>query len=195
MTEIRQARILILATDGFEQSELLLPLEQLRAKGATVDVVAPEKTREPGVIVAWDGAAEPEDWGQKVKVDRKLSEVQEQDYDALVLPGGVINPDQLRVNTAAVELVKRFAASGKVVAAVCHGPWLLVEAGLAKGRRMTSFTSIRTDVQNAGATWLDEEVVTDQGIITSRSPKDLDAFVAKIVEEVQEGKHGHRSAA
>jgi protease I len=195
MTEIRQARILILATDGFEQSELLVPLEQLRAKGATVDVAAPEKTREPGVIVAWDGAAEPEDWGQKVKVDRKLAEVREEDYHALVLPGGVINPDKLRVETAAVELVKRFAASGKVVAAVCHGPWMLVEAGLAKGRRMTSFASIRTDVQNAGATWLDQEVVTDQGIVTSRSPKDLDAFVAKIVEEVQEGQHSHRSAA
>ncbi|MDJ0387371.1 type 1 glutamine amidotransferase domain-containing protein [Roseomonas sp. E05] len=195
MTDINQARILIVATDGFEQPELLVPLEQLRARGAKVEVAAPEKTREPGVIVAWNGAAQPEDWGEKVKVDRKLGEVSAADYDAIVLPGGVINPDHLRVNSQAIALVKDFAAQGKVVAAICHGPWILVEAGLAKDRKMTSFTSIKTDVQNAGATWLDEEVVTDQGIVTSRSPKDLDAFVAKIVEEVREGRHNRRAAA
>ncbi|HWL79894.1 MAG TPA: type 1 glutamine amidotransferase domain-containing protein [Roseomonas sp.] len=195
MTDIKQARILIVATDGFEQSELLVPLEQLRARGATVEVAAPEKTRESGVIVAWNGAAQPENWGEKVKVDRKLGEVKAADYDAVVLPGGVINPDHLRVNPQALSLVKDFAAQGKVVAAICHGPWILVEAGLAKGRKMTSFASIKTDVQNAGATWLDEEVVTDKGIVTSRSPKDLDAFVAKIVEEVREGRHNRPAAA
>jgi protease I len=195
MTDIRQARILVLATDGFEQSELLVPVEQLRAKGATVHVAAPEKTREPGHITAWNGEAQPEDWGEKVKVDRKLAEAKAEDYDAIVLPGGQINPDKLRLEPQAIALIQSFAASGKVVAAICHAPWLLVEAGLAKGRRMTSFASIKTDVENAGATWLDEQVVTDHGIVTSRSPKDLDAFVAKIVEEVGEGSHGDRRAA
>ncbi|MBO1074854.1 type 1 glutamine amidotransferase domain-containing protein [Roseomonas marmotae] len=195
MTDIRQARILVLATDGFEQSELLVPVEQLRAKGATVEVAAPEKTMEPGHITGWDGAAERPGWGRKVKVDRKLAEVSAQDYDAIVLPGGQINPDKLRMEPQAVALVQDFAAKGKVVAAICHGPWLLAEAGLAKGRKLTSFASIKTDMKNAGATWVDQEVVTDKGIVTSRSPKDLDAFVAKIVEEVGEGNHGDRRAA
>lgn len=195
MPDIKQSKILILATDGFEESELFVPLEKLRAAGATVHVAAPEKTREPGSIVAWDGQKQPEDWGRKVPVDRKLEEASADDYDAIVLPGGVLNPDQLRVNPAVISLVRDFAAKGKVVASICHGPWILVEAGLAKGRKMTSFASIRTDVQNAGANWLDQEVVTDQGIVTSRSPKDLDAFVAKIIEEVREGNHGARRAA
>jgi protease I len=195
MTDIRQARILVLATDGFEQSELLVPVEQLRAKGATVEVASPEKTMEPGQITAWDGEAAKPGWGQKVKVDRKLAEVRAEDYDAIVLPGGQINPDKLRTEPQAVQLVQDFAAKGKVVAAICHGPWLLAEAGLAKGRTLTSFASIKTDMKNAGATWVDKEVVTDKGIVTSRSPKDLDAFVAKIVEEVGEGNHGDRRAA
>ncbi|MFC7552589.1 type 1 glutamine amidotransferase domain-containing protein [Pseudoroseomonas wenyumeiae] len=195
MTDIRQARILVLATDGFEQSELLVPVEQLRAKGATVEVAAPEKTMEPGQITAWDGEAAKPGWGQKVTVDRKLAEVRAEDYDAIVLPGGQINPDKLRIEPQAVQLVQDFAAKGKVVAAICHGPWLLAESGLAKGRTLTSFASIKTDMKNAGATWVDKEVVTDKGIVTSRSPKDLDAFVAKIVEEVGEGNHGDRRAA
>lgn len=195
MPDIKQSKILILATDGFEESELFVPLEKLRAAGATVHVAAPDKTREPGSIVAWDGQKQPEDWGRKVPVDRKLEEAGADDYDAIVLPGGVLNPDQLRVNPAVISLVRDFAAKGKVVASICHGPWILVEAGLAKGRKMTSFASIKTDVQNAGANWLDQEVVTDQGIVTSRSPKDLDAFVAKIIEEVREGNHGARRAA
>jgi protease I len=195
MTEIQQARILVLATDGFEQSELLVPLEQLRARGAKVEVAAPDKTMEPGQITAWDGEAEKPGWGQKVPVDRKLAEVRAEDYDAIVLPGGQINPDKLRTEPQAVKLVQDFAAGGKVVAAICHGPWLLAEAGLAKGRTLTSFASIRTDMKNAGANWVDQEVVTDKGIVTSRSPKDLDAFVAKIVEEVGEGNHGDRLTA
>lgn len=195
MPDIQQSKILILATDGFEESELFVPLEKLRDAGATVHVAAPEKTRQNGSIVAWDGQKEPEDWGRSVPVDRRLEETKADDYDALVLPGGVLNPDQLRVNPAVLALVRDFAAKGKVVASICHGPWILVEAGLAKGRKMTSFASIRTDVQNAGANWLDQAVVTDQGIITSRSPEDLDAFVAKIIEEVKEGSHGNRRAA
>lgn len=195
MPDIKQSKILILATDGFEESELFVPLDKLRAAGATVHVAAPEKTREPGSIVAWDGQKQPEDWGRKVPVDRRLDEARADDYDAIVLPGGVLNPDQLRVDPAVIGLVRDFAAKGKVVASICHGPWILVEAGLAKGRKMTSFASIKTDVQNAGANWLDQEVVTDQGIVTSRSPKDLDAFVSKIIEEVREGNHGARRAA
>lgn len=195
MPDIKQSKILILATDGFEEAELFVPLEKLRAAGATVHVAAPGETREPGSIVAWDGQKQPEDWGRKAPVDRRLEEAKADDYDAIVLPGGVLNPDQLRVNPAVISLVRDFAAKGKVVASICHGPWILVEAGLAKGRKMTSFASIKTDVQNAGANWLDQEVVTDQGIVTSRSPKDLDAFVAKIIEEVREGSHAARRAA
>ncbi|MBV9635475.1 MAG: type 1 glutamine amidotransferase, partial [Methylobacteriaceae bacterium] len=135
------------------------------------------------------------EWGDNVTVDRKISEIKVEDYDALVLPGGVINPDKLRLEPKAVEVVKRFVETGRIVAAICHGPWLLVEAGAVRGRNLTSYWSIRTDVQNAGGQWSDEEVVTDKGIITSRSPKDLPAFVAKIIEEISEGRHQQRSAA
>jgi protease I len=191
MTDIAQARILIIATDGYEQSELEKPLNQLRAKGATVEVASPEKTRKPGEIMGWDQT----DWGRPVKVDLTLDQVDPSRYDALVLPGGQINPDKLRIEPKAVELVKRFADDGKIVAAVCHGPWLLVESGVARGREVTSWPSVKTDLVNAGARWVDREVVTDNGIVTSRKPDDLDAFVSKIVEEVGEGRHPRRSAA
>lgn len=181
MTDIKQAKILILATHGFEQSELEVPLNKLREHGATVHVASPDGED----IRGWDD----KDWGNTVKVDKKLDEVSAQDYDALVLPGGQINPDLLRVQPKAVELVKSFYDSGKVLAAICHAPWLLIEAGLLKGRKATSYHSIKTDVKNAGAEWLDQAVVTDKGMITSRSPEDLDAFVSKIVEEIGEGKH------
>lgn len=180
-------KVLILAAHGFEQSELEVPRDRLKAAGATVDVVSPEK----GEIKGWD----KKDWGRPVKVDKTLDEVKADDYDAIVLPGGQINPDLLRVNEKALKLIKDFYNQKKVVAAVCHAPWLLIETGIAKGKKMTSYKSIKTDVANAGARWEDAEVVTDQGVITSRNPGDLEAFSAKIIEEMAEGKHSQRSAA
>ena len=162
MPKIDQARILIMATDGFEQSELTVPRDKLRAAGAKVDVASPSG----GEIRGWDET----DWGETVPVDLPIDQARLDDYDALVLPGGQINPDKLRTEPKAVELVKQFVSSGKVVAAICHGPWLLVEADALRGRKVTSFQSIRTDVANAGGNWVDQEVVVDQGIITSRSP-------------------------
>jgi protease I len=179
-------RILVLATNGFEQSELEVPRDKLAAAGARVDVVSPER----GEIRGWD----KKDWGRPVKVDKVLAEAKVADYDAIVLPGGQINPDLLRVNSDALELIRGFYDAGKIVAAVCHAPWLLIESGIAKGKSMTSYHSMKTDVINAGAKWEDSAVVTDAGVITSRNPDDLDAFSAKIIEEVCEGKH-HRRAA
>ncbi|SET86947.1 type 1 glutamine amidotransferase domain-containing protein [Paracoccus homiensis] len=181
MTDISKTRILIMATDGFEQSELEVPRDELRTAGAIVEIASPGGN----AIRGWkDG-----DWGETVQVDRTIAEVDAGVYHALVLPGGQINPDRLRTEEAAVKLVQAFHDAGKIVAAICHGPWLLVEAGVAKGRRMTSYNSIRTDLENAGVIWEDQEVVADRGLITSRSPDDLPAFCAKIVEEVREGAH------
>jgi protease I len=135
------------------------------------------------------------DWGQPVKVDKPLGAVSAQDYDAIVLPGGQLNPDYLRVNQDALSFIRDFYSAGKTVAVICHAPWLLIEAGIIKGHRATSYKSIKTDVINAGGQWIDEEVVTDQGLITSRQPSGLDAFSAKIIEEVNEGKHQRRFAA
>lgn len=186
MAHIESANILILATDGYERSELRVPLEELTKRGATVKI-ASIKT---GEIKSWDET----DWGDSVAVDLDVRKVRAEDFDALVLPGGQINPDVLRSNEDAVQVVRQFVASGKPVAAICHGPWLLVEADALRGRKATSYASIRTDLRNAGATWTDEAVVVDNGIITSRSPKDLAQFVDKIVEEVQEGRHERRAA-
>jgi len=186
MTQITNANILILATNGFEQSELERPLNDLKAKGATVHVVTPDGQD----IKGWD----QDDWGNTVKADKALADAKVGDYDAIVLPGGQINPDILRVNKDAVALIKSFANEGKVVAAICHAPWLLIEAGIIEGRKATSYHSIATDLKNAGAHFEDSEVVVDKGIITSRSPEDLDAFVAKIVEEIEEGEHDRRAA-
>jgi protease I len=185
--QLNNKRIAILATHGFEQSELEVPLKKLREAGAKVDVVSPES----GEIWGWDKT----DWGRPVPVDRSLSEVGAGEYDALVLPGGQINPDILRVDEEAIALIQAFNGQQKVIAAICHAPWLLIEAGLADGRDLTGYKSILTDLRNAGANVFDKEVVVDQGIVTSRKPDDLDAFVAKIVEEVNEGRHSARHAA
>ena len=184
--ELNGKRILILATNGFEQSELEVPRDRLKAAGAEVHVVSPE----PGEIKGWD----KKDWGRPVKVDKALGDARVADYDAIVLPGGQINPDLLRVNKDALNLIKAFYDAGKTVAAVCHAPWLLIEAGIAKGKKMTSYHSIKTDVINAGAKWEDKEVVTDNGVVTSRNPGDLEAFSKKIIEEVREGKHQRKAA-
>lgn len=180
-------RILILATHGFEQSELEVPRDKLTEAGAEVDIASPAQ----GDIRGWD----QKDWGRAVKVDKPLDQVRADDYDAIVLPGGQINPDLLRLNEKALSLIKDFYNSGKIVAAICHAPWLLVETGIARGRKLTSYQSIKTDVINAGAQWEDSPVVTDQGLITSRNPGDLDAFVGKIIEEIREGRHHQRKAA
>lgn len=180
-------RIAILATSGFEQSELEVPRDRLKAAGAHVDIVS----LAAGEIKGWD----KKDWGRTVKVDKTLDQVSSSEYDALVLPGGQINPDLLRVEPKALKFIKDIFEAKKVVAAVCHAPWLLIETGIAKGRKMTSYASIKTDVANAGAKWEDSEVVVDQGVITSRNPGDLEAFSAKIIEEVGEGRHTSRSAA
>jgi protease I len=194
--DLNGKKIAILAANGFEQAELEVPRDRLKKAGATVDVVS----LAAGEIQGWD----KKDWGRSVKVDKTLDEVSASDYDAIVLPGGQVNPDLLRVEPKALKFIKDIFDAKKVVAAVCHAPWLLIETGLAKGRRMTSFAkgrrmtsfkSIKTDVANAGAKWEDSEVVVDQGVITSRNPGDLEAFSAKIIEEVKEGRHTQRSAA
>ncbi|WP_134496342.1 type 1 glutamine amidotransferase domain-containing protein [Microvirga pakistanensis] len=191
MPEIQHAKILIMATDGFEQSELMVPQQKLSEAGATVEVAAPKSRMNQSEIRGWD----EKDWGKSVKVDKDLENVDPAAYDALVLPGGQINPDKLRVEQKAIEIIRAFYSSGKVIAAICHAPWLLVEAGVLKGKACTSYHSIKTDVMNAGGEWRDETVVTDQGVITSRNPGDLDAFVKKIIEEVREGSHANRRQA
>jgi len=186
MPELTNSNILIMSTDGFEQSELEVPLNKLKQAGATVHVA----TLDGEAIKGWDQT----DWGDTVQADLKIADVEVDDYIALVLPGGQINPDLLRVNDKAVQLVRDFVTGNKIVAAICHAPWLLIEAGVVKGREMTSFHSIATDLKNAGAHWVDQEIAIDNGIITSRSPDDLEAFVAKIIEEVREGEHKRNAA-
>ncbi len=181
MPSIADSRILIIATDGFEQSELEVPRDKLREAGAKVDVATP--TGE--AIRGW----KEKDWGDSVTADLRIADAEVGSYEALVIPGGQINPDKLRVDDDAMALVQDFIEEGKIVAAICHGPWLLAEADAIEDRRVTSFKSIRTDLENAGADWVDEEVVADEGIVTSRSPDDLPAFVAKIIEEIEEGRH------
>ena len=186
MIAISEAKILIIATNGFEQSELEFPRDQLRAKGATVHVA----TLDGEAIKGWEGKG----WGREAEADLAIKSALVADYDALVIPGGQINPDILRTDTEAVSLVKGFYKQGKTIAAVCHGPWLLIEADVVRGRDVTSWPSVKTDLVNAGANWHDKEVVVDEAIITSRNPGDLEAFVSKIVEEIEEGRH-ERSAA
>ncbi len=173
MARIPDARILIMASDGFEQSELMVPQKRLVQEGAMVRIASPDGS----AIKGWDG----DDWGTTVRADASIEDIDVADYDALVLPGGQINPDTLRVNGTALALVAAFAKADKTIAAICHAPWLLIEVGLMAGRRATSYKSVRTDIVNAGATWVDEAVVIDGGLITSRSPTDLPAFCDAIV--------------
>jgi protease I len=187
MADMGDKRIMILAADGFEQSELLVPKQRLEEAGAKVDIVS----LKVGEIWGWNHG----DWGDPIGVDRTIDAVNIDEYDALVIPGGQINPDLLRADEEAVAFVRDFYESKKPVAAICHAPWVLVEAGIAKGRKMTSYHSMATDVKNAGANWVDKNVVVDQGIITSRNPGDLEAFSAKIIEELRERRHEARKVA
>ena len=177
-------KVAILATDGFEQSEFEEPRQALENNGATVDIISIKS----GEIKAWNKG----NWGKTVKVDKTVGEATPGDYQALVLPGGVMNPDKLRMDERAVTFTKSFLEDNKPVAAICHGPWLLVETGLLKGRRMTSYESIQTDIKNAGAEWVNEEVVKDNNLITSRKPDDIPAFIdtmlQQFAEEVQVGQ-------
>ncbi len=177
--------VAILATDGFEQVELTRPMKAVKDEGAEVHLVSLEN----GQIQGFNHA----DKADTFSVDKTIDGVSASDYDGLILPGGVHNPDSLRTDEKAVQFVRDFFAQHKPVAAICHGPWLLVEADVVRGRKLTSFPSIKTDIKNAGGNWVDEEVVVDQGLVTSRTPDDLDAFCKKVVEEIREGKHDRQT--
>lgn len=179
--ELRGKTIAVLATDGVEQVELTEPVKALKAAGAEVHVVAPKS----GSIQGWNH----HDKADQIPVDATLEEADASRYAALVLPGGVINPDALRLEPRAIEFVRAFVQSDRPIAAICHGPWTLIDAGGVKGKRMTSWPSLKMDLTNAGAQWVDESVVTDKGLVTSRNPDDLPAFCPKMVEEFAEGRH------
>jgi protease I len=178
-------KIAILATDGFEQVELTEPRKALDEAGATTVVLSPKS----GEIKGWKF----KEWGDSVKVDKTLEDANPNDYDALLLPGGVINPDHLRMEPTAMNFVRQFVGTGRTVAAICHGPWTLVEADVVRGRKVTSWPSIKTDLKNAGASWVDQEVVTDGQFIFSRKPDDIPAFTKAIIEAVSKG--AQRAAA
>jgi protease I len=179
MASLSNRKVAILTEEGFEQVELTSPKAALESAGAKVDVVSPRS----GKIKAWDKT----NWGIEVEVDKQLNMVSPDDYDALVLPGGVLNPDKLRQNKEAVAFVSAFLDEGKPVAAICHGPQMLIETGMIGGRTLTSYPSLEIDLKNAGAHWIDQEVVVDHGLVTSRTPADLDAFNRKAIEEIGEG--------
>ena len=181
--KLKGKRVAILATEGFEGVELTEPRRALDAAGAETKVLSPKT----GEIKAW----EHDHWGDKVRVDESLSKANPNDFDALLLPGGVLNADKIREEPAAVEFVRKFAAEGKPIAAICHAPWLLIEADIVRGRTVTSWPSLKTDLRNAGASWVDKEVVVDNGLVTSRKPDDIPAFNNKMIEEFTEGIHAH----
>lgn len=179
--KLEDARIAVLATNGFEESELNDPVEAFRDEGAAVDIVSPEG----GSIRGWkDG-----NWAAPLDVDRTIEDANAEDYDALLIPGGVMSPDKLRMREDATTFVREFFKAGKPVAAICHGPQVLIDCGVIEGRRLTSYPSIKNDLKNAGARWTDDACVCDSGLVTSRTPKDLPAFIRKTIEEVREGVH------
>lgn len=179
--KLQNKRIAILATDGFEKSELFEPLNALKEEGATVHIISIKE----GYIKSWDD----KNWGESIEVDMLAKNADVSNYHALVLPGGVMNPDLLRVNEDALSFIRAFFREGKPVAAICHAPWLLISANVIENRTVTSYHSIKDDIINAGAHWKYQEVVVDSGLITSRSPEDLPAFIDKVIEEIAEGKH------
>lgn len=184
-------KVAALVARGFEQAELLQPREALEKAGALVDIVSPETN---GKVRGWNHT----DWGEEIDVDVTLDEASSENYDALLLPGGVMNPDILRTIPQAVQFAREFFDAGKPIASICHGPWTLVEADVVRGLRVTSWPSLETDLENAGAEWTDAEVVVDRGIVTSRKPDDIPAFNDKMIEEIAEGQHGtpgHRAKA
>jgi protease I len=187
MSNLTNKRVAILATNGFEQSELTGPRDALKQAGLKVDIVS----LAPGAIRGW----QKKDWGDTVDVDVTIDEAKVENYCALVLPGGQINPDILRTDERAVRFVRQFFDAKKPIGAICHGPWMLVEADVVRGRTVTSWPSVKTDLKNAGAKWVDQEVVVDQGLVTSRKPDDIPAFSSKLIEEISEGKHEERAAA
>ncbi len=186
--DLSGCKVAVLATDGFEQSELMEPVAALRGTGASVSIVSLPDSADS--IRGWNDG----NWGDSVSVDDTVDSVSADDFQALVLPGGVINPDKLRANEDAVEFVRSFLEDGKPVAAICHGPWMLAEADVLKGRTITSYHSIKTDLVNAGANWVDESVVVDHGLVTSRNPDDMADFIDKMLEEIEEGVHAGQHA-
>jgi len=189
MPTIRDCTIACLATHGFEQSELTEPVKALRDAGATVHIIAPEA----GTIKGWNH----KDWGDEIDVDLTITEAQHRvdQFDGLLIPGGVMSPDSLRMREDATRFVREFFKDGKPVAAICHGPQILIDCGVIEGRKVTSYPSIKNDLKNAGARWVDQEVVVDEGLVTSRSPKDIPAFNKKMIEEFQEGVHKGQKTA
>ena len=181
MKDLTGKRVAIVVANGFEQVEMTSPREALEEAGAETYLISTEDNRVKG----WKHT----DWGDTFEVDVPIDEAEPEDFDALVLPGGVMNPDKLRRDERVLEFVRAFFEEGKPVASICHGPWTLIDAGVAEGRRMTSYPSIRKDLENAGVEWTDQEVVVDQGLVTSRKPEDLPAFNAKMIEEIAEGRH------
>ncbi len=180
--------IAILATDGFEQAELEQPKKALEEAGATTQVVSPSDREK---IKGWN----VKEWGEEVEVDVPLKSANAEKYDALLLPGGVMNPDHLRMDPEAVNFVKKFFERGKPVAAICHGPWMLVETGEVQGRTLTSWPSLKTDIQNAGGTWVDEEVILSNGVVTSRKPDDIPAFNREMIELFSKGVSGGKKSS
>ena len=185
--KLKGKRVAILVTHGFEQVELTEPRKALQEAGATAHVVSPGEGRVKG----WNFTQ----WGDELPVDVPLAQARADDYDALLLPGGVMNPDQLRIDPKALAFVEPFFDARKPVAVICHGPWTLIDAGVVRGRRITSWPSVRTDLKNAGADWVDEAVVVDQGLVSSRKPDDIPQFNAKMIEEFAEGRHSAARAA